>query len=896
MSLYQLDRFFAPESIAVFGASERSGSVGRAVMDNLISGEFKKAIFPINPKYRKIYDRNAFSKVTKIDDPIDLAIIATPMKTVPDIVAQCVQKKVKAAVILSAGGKEVGEKGKQIEVDIEKIARKGGLRVMGPNCLGIAVPRENLNASFSAHMPLKGNMAFVSQSGAICTAILGISLMEQIGFSHFVSIGSMIDVDFGDLIDFLGNEADVTSILLYVENITHCRKFMSAARAVSRVKPIVLLKAGKSSAGAKAAASHTGSMAGEDAVYDAAFRRAGIVRVRSIGELFECAELMAKQPRPKGSRLAIITNSGGGGVMAADALSEYGVPPAELSKGTIQRLDACLPPYWSRSNPVDILGDAPPRRYASAITACMDAEEIDGMLVILNPQAMTAAKDVAEEISGILQNRRTSVFTAFTGGVDVIDAQRILNESGIPTYETPEQAIRAFMYMCGYEQNLRLLQEVPPRLSRELKIDPDRVGQIICANIDEKGRLLTEIESKQLLEAYGLPVVPTRVASSSGEAVRIADDMGYPVALKIYSPDISHKSDVGGVRLDLSDADAVRESFDQIMEDARHAASEARLLGVTVEPMISRPDLEILLGAKKDPGFGPVILFGTGGILTEVINDRAIALPPLNRLLARFLIEETRIGKLLKGYRNIPPADMESIEEMIIRISQLVIDFPQIEEIDMNPVIIKNGRPHVADARIRVAFTDDEPTSHLVISPYPKEYESLEKTKDGVQLLIRPIKPEDAPLFEKLFENMSKESIHYRFFSSIRHLSKSMLARFTQVDYDRHIALVAIRSENNRESMLGACRIIKDPDGRKGEFSIMVGDPWQGKGIGGILLKRCLDIAKAQKVQYVSAFVLSDNQQMIRLAEKFGFTITGRPDPGETELRIDLAANAPSKS
>lgn len=890
MGLYHLDSFFEPDTIAVFGASEQKGSVGRAVMENLITGGFNKTIIPVNPGRRLVFDRKAVSDISGIDESLDLAVIATPINTVKNIVTQCVKKEVKAAVIMSAGGKEAGEEGRRIEKDIEEIARKGGLRIIGPNCLGIANPRQNLNASFAAHMPLKGNMAFVSQSGAICTAILGISLQERIGFSHFISIGSMIDLDFGDLIDFLGNEPNVSSILLYVENITNTRKFMSAARAVSRVKPIVLLKAGKSEAGAQAAASHTGSMAGEDAVYDAAFKRAGIVRVKTIGELFECAELMAKQPRPRGNRLAIITNSGGGGVMAADALSEYGVRPAALSGQTLNKLNDILPAYWSHSNPVDILGDAPPRRYSESIEICMSAEEIDCMLVILNPQAMTAAKDVAKAIAKLIEKKRTSIFTAFTGGVDVVEAQRILNESGIPTYETPEQAIRAFMYMFGYERNLNLLQEVPPRLSHELTINQDRAGRIVCTDIDEDGRFLTEIESKQLLEAYGLPVVPTMLAESSEDAIRIAGNLGYPVALKIYSKDISHKSDADGVWLDLPDKNSVSRAFDRIIENSRKYKPDARLLGVAVEPMISNPDMEVLLGVKKDPNFGPVIMFGTGGILTELIKDRSIALPPLNRLLARYLIEDTRIGKILKdGYRNIAPADMESIEEMIIRISQLITDFPQIEEIDMNPVIIKEGVPYVADARILTRLTDIEPPRHLVISPYPKEYESFVKIRDGKQLLIRPIKPEDAPLFEQLFENLSEKSIHYRFFSSIKHLSKSMLARFTQIDYDRHIALVAIQEENGRERMLGVCRIITDPDGKEGEFSIMVGDPWQGIGIGTALLKKCLNIAKITGVKYVTGFVLSDNHRMIEVAQNFGFEIAGPSNLGETKLRLDLA-------
>ena len=893
MSQYHLEKFFSPQSIAVVGASERPGSIGRAVMANLTEGGYEKPIIPVNQKHRRIFDRKAFSRIADIKDAIDLAVIAIPINTMPDVIAQCVDKGVQAAIIISAGGKEVGETGKELEEKINTTARRGGLRIIGPNCLGIAYPKNRLNATFAAHMPLSGKMAFVSQSGAICTAILGISLQERIGFSHFVSAGSMVDVDFGDLIDFLGNDPEVESILLYVENITQTRKFMSAARAVSRVKPIVLLKAGKSAAGARAAASHTGAMAGEDAVYDAAFRRAGIIRVHTIGELFECAELMAKQPRPRGNRLAIVTNSGGGGVMAADALSEYGITPANLSEKTMAQLDAVLPPYWSRNNPIDILGDAPPRRYADALGICIDAHEIDALLVILNPQAMTAAEDVAEAIVQIVENRRISLFTAFTGGVDVVEAHRVLNGSGIPTYDTPEQAIRAFMYMCEYERNLNLLQEIPPRLHHDLLFDMDRAGRIICDNLDENGRFLSEIDSKELLAAYGLPVVPTRLAVSADEAVHIAGDLNGPVVLKIHSKDITHKSDAGGVLLDLSGGEAIRKAFDEIMENARRYNPEAALFGVTVEPMISRSDLEVLLGAKKDPNFGPVVMFGTGGILTEIIGDRAIGLPPLNRLLARFLIEETRIGRLLKGYRNIAPVDMELMEEMIIRLAQLLIDFPQIGEIDMNPVLIKDGMAHVADARIRVSATDIPPPHHLVISPYPKEYESKQTIRSGEEIFIRPIKPEDAPLFEDLFEQLSEASVHYRFFCAIRHLPTYMLARFTQIDYDRQIAMVAIHGEDSRERMIGCCRIVADPDGVEGEFGMMVGDRWQGKGIGTALLLKCLGIARERRMRFVKGIVLPDNRNMLRLGRDIGFEIAGVPGSGEKELHIDLDAYAP---
>ncbi len=893
MSQFRLKKLFKPDAIAVVGASETESKVGCAVMKNLIEGGFDGDIIPVNPKHRRIFNRPASASVADLEQGVDLAVVATPIRTVTKVVSQCVDRDVKCAIILSAGGKEVGKEGKKIEADINAKARQGNLRILGPNCLGVAYPKMGLNASFAAHMPYQGNMAFISQSGAICTAILGISIQKQIGFSHFVSVGSMLDVDFGDLIDYFGNDPNVESILLYVENIANVRKFLSAARAVSRVKPIVLLKAGKSSTGAQAAASHTGAMAGEDALYDAAFKRAGIIRVKNLAELFECAELIAKKPRPRGNRLGIISNSGGGGVMAADALSDYDTAPAGLSDETLAKLDKVLPPYWSRNNPVDILGDATPQRYAKAVESFFDAKEIDGLLIILNPQAMTAAEKVAEAIIDALKNRWISVFTAFTGGVDVAEAHRLFSQAGIPTYDTPEHAIRAFMYMYEYERNLNFLYQIPPRLQRDLAVDQDHAGSVISANLGDNPRFLTESDSKDLLAAYGLPVVPTRVAATVDEAVRIANEMGYPVTLKIHSKDFSHKSDAGGVALDLSTEEALRRAYDQIMTNARQFMPDAAISGVTVEPMISRPDLEVLVGTKKDLSFGPVIMFGTGGIFTEIIKDRAIALPPLNRLLVRHMVDDTQISKLLKGYRNLEPADMESIEEMVIRLSQLVIDFPQITEVDMNPVIMKKGRPHVADARIRVESTEVFPPAHLAISPYPKEYESWQRTEEGVSFFVRPVQPEDAPLFEELFEQLSRESVYYRFFSVKSKLSPKMLARFTQVDYDRQIALVAIWEENGRERMLGACRIMTDPDGKEGEFAVTVGDPWQGCGIGVALLQQCLQIAKQRRIQHVSGIVLPENRQMLNLGRKLGFEIANVSGSTEKEMHINLKRYQP---
>ena len=892
MGIYNIDRIFNPGAIAVIGASEKADSVGSILMLNLVQSGFEGDLFPVNPRHKTIHGLKSLPSILKAEHSIDLAVIATPIATVPDIVKECVQKGVKGAIILSAGGKEAGTKGQEIEAQIARYAREGGLRVIGPNCLGIICPQRNLNASFAGHMPYKGNLAFISQSGAICSAILDLSMQEGFGFSHFVSIGSMVDVDFGDLIDFLGADPQVSSILLYIESLTHVRKFMSAARAVSRSKPIIVLKSGRSPAGTKAAASHTGAMAGEDNVYDAAFMRAGIVRVDTIGELFDCAELMARQPRPTGARLAVITNAGGPGVMAADALSRYGSEPAEPKTETRAKLDNVLPPLWSRSNPIDILGDASPQRFANVIEICVAAKEFDGVLVILSPQAMTDPTAVAEILASSFQKKQYPLFTAWMGGMDVAKGKEILNQAGIPTYDTPEDAIRAFFYMVDYSRNLKIIQEIPPKLPRSIAFDRRQAREIISTALEGKSTVLTELESKALLALYGLPVNRTEMAGSAHDAVQLAGEIGYPLVMKILSPDILHKTDADGIRLDLRSEADVHKAYDEIVANARAYRPEADIQGVTLQSMIRQPDYEILMGSKQDENFGPVILFGMGGIFTEALQDRAIALPPFNVLLARRLMENTKIYALLKGYRNRPPADMGLIEEMILRLSQLVVDFPEIVELDMNPVLVRAGKPCVVDARVILASPKRPSPLHLVISPYPAELESREVTSDGLSIFVRPIRPEDAPLLINLFDTLSPTSIYYRFFGHLKSLPHSMLVRFTQVDYDREIDLVAVDDgDKGEERILGVARIITDPDGKRAEFAILTGDPWQGKGVGARLLEISLKIAKNRGIETVWGTVLQENQGMLALGRKLGFKISRSEEPGEMELTIDLRSS-----
>ncbi|MDH3801570.1 MAG: bifunctional acetate--CoA ligase family protein/GNAT family N-acetyltransferase [Deltaproteobacteria bacterium] len=888
MGLYNLDKIFEPESIAVVGASEKEGSIGSVHVQNLIQGGYQGKIFPVNPHYTSTHGLKAYPSISRIDHAVDLAIIAIPISSVPSVIRECAQVRVGGAIVVSAGGKETGPQGREIEDRIRREAETGGLRIIGPNCLGIICPGRKLNASFAAHMPQSGKVAFISQSGAICTAILDLALKEEIGFSHFVSIGSMLDVDFGDLIDYLGNYPEVNSILLYIESLTNFRKFMSAARAVSRVKPIVVLKSGRSPAGARAAASHTGAMVGEDAVYDAAFKRAGIVRVQTFGELFDCAELMAKQPRPKGPRLGIITNAGGPGVMAADSLAEYGAEPARLEQETIEQLNELLPPFWSHSNPIDVLGDASPERYAKAVDICLKAKELNGLLLILTAQGMTNPAEVAELLTQKLKAKPCPVFASWMGGMEVEKGRDILNHAGIPTYDTPESAVKAFMYMHEYSCNLQMLQEIPPKLAKELHFDRDWARAIIDEELKSGNGILTEIESKSLLTAYGIPVIHTEVATSVEEAKRLATHMGYPIVVKVHSPDIVHKTEAGGVQLDLYSEAAVSVAYRKTIKNARAYNPEAKILGVTLQPMIQRPDYEILLGAKRDENFGPVILFGMGGVLTELLKDWSIGLPPLNRSLARKLMESTRAYSLLKGYRNKPGANLALLEEMIIRLSQLLEDFPEIIELDMNPVIVNEGRPIAADARVILRPAEVSAPLHLVISPYPTQYEYREVVKDGLAVFIRPIKPEDAPALLDLFHTLSPTSVYYRFFSPMKSLSASMLARFTQIDYDREIALVALQEERPEGKMLGVARVIGDPDGKKAEFAVMVGDPWQGKGVGAKLLEKCLQIAKRRGIETVWGIVLRENTQMLALGRKLGFEASRTEEPGELELTIDL--------
>ena len=899
-----MEQFFNPKSIAVIGASDKPDSIGHTLVQNLIDGGYDGTILPVNPHLDEVHGLKAYRAITDAPPFTDLAIVAVPIAMTPEVVRQCVRAGTRGVIIIAAGGRELGEEGRLIEEQISGAFEGSGLRIIGPNCLGVIRPARKLNASFIPGMPAHGIIGFISQSGAIGTASLDRAAMGNVGFSHFISIGSMLDVDFGDMIDYLGNDGNVKAILIYMENLTNTRKFMSAARAVSRIKPIIVLKAGKSEAGARAATTHIGAMVGEDAVYDAAFKRAGIVRVPTLARLFDCSELMAKQPRPAGSRLAIITNGGGPGIMAADTLAEYNLEPAPIPDDIMAQLDEILPPHWSRNNPIDILGNATLERFTRAMEICLASREFDGVLIIMVSEPHIRPEEVAEALAGLVKRKRFPVFASWMGGSRMAAANDILNRANIPTYETPERAVRAFLYMVEYTRNQELLSQAPAKLSADLFFDRDFVFRTIydCfygsqedqEEVDyyQEGpmeRMLDEITSKRVLAAYGIPVAETVLATTVDEAVALAADMEMPLVMKLVSPDISHKSDAGGVQLDLRNEDDLRQAWERIMAGVRAYNPEARITGVSLQPYIANPDFELLMGSKTDDNFGPVLLFGSGGVYAEVLNDQALGLPPLNRLLARRMMEETRIQPLLKGYRNHPPADLEKLEELLIRLSQLVIDFPEIVEMDINPVVVKNGEPCAVDARIRLVRDESGTTrQHLVISPYPQHLERHDLTDLDMPLFIRPIKPEDAALFTELFNTLTPTSIYYRFFSVVKSLTPEILARFTQIDYDREISFVALDDRAGEEQMLGIANIIGEPDGKRGEFSVLIGDPWQGVGIGAKLLLQCLRIAQERGMETVWGTVLSENIYMLGLGKKLGFTVTPGGDGSEFKLTIDL--------
>lgn len=888
-----LDKIFKPQRIALVGVTPNPKSVGGKILSNLITGGYRGVVYPVNPAVEAVMGIPCFTGVVSLPRTPDLAVICTPSPQVPKIVAECGQAGIMGIIIISAGFRETGPEGRALEEQILAEKKKfPGMRILGPNCLGVISPGLNLNASFAADMPLNGHIAFISQSGALCTSILDWSLEEKIGFSYFVSIGNALDIDFGDLIDYFGEDENTRSILMYIESISNPRRFMSAARAYARTKPIIAYKAGRFPESAEAASSHTGAMAAEDAIYEAAFQRAGLARVFEIGEMFDVAELIGRHRIPKGPRLAIVTNAGGPGVMASDALIEEGGVLAELSPQTIEFLNQNLPPAWSHGNPVDVLGDAKSKTVAKAVKAALQDEGVDAVLLIITPQAMTNPPGIAKELIPIAAESTKPVLAAFLGGPSMSEANRLLNEAGIPTYRTPEQAVRAFMILVNYARNLENLYETPREISVEFPVEREKIRQKVLPWLTEVPEVLSEETSKKIIDAYGIPTTLPRLARTREEAVRLSREIGYPVVLKIHSPDITHKSDVGGVVLDLEDDHMVEAAYDRMMQNVKERRPEARIEGVAVQRMVKARDaLEMIIGSKKDPTFGAVIMVGLGGTAAEVLKDRSICFPPLNERLARRALEQLKSWPLLKGYRGKPPVNIDRLIEIIIRFSYLVADYPEIKEIDINPLLVSPEEVVALDARIiadrAVAPEKVQPYEHLVLRPYPEEFIRKARMRDGTEITLRPIRPEDEPLWFELLGSCSRETIYSRFRYFFFWQSHEVASRYCYIDYDREMAIVAELQDGNRRRILGVGRLTADPTRTVAEYAVLVQDDWQNKGLGGILTDYCTEIARAWGVKKIIAYTTTDNPRMIAVFKKRDFEI--RQDPQSTLVEIQKA-------
>lgn len=881
MGQHYLKPLFAPKSVAVFGASDQADSVGRIVFHNMLQSGYKGALYPINPNHPKIQGHKAFASIEQIPEPIDLAIIATPPKSVPNIIEECGKHNVKAAVIITAGFGEAGAAGEKLEQAVLETAKRYNIRLIGPNCLGVMRPDIGLNATFNHGSANTGNLAFVSQSGALCTAILDWAKSNDVGFSSVISMGSSIDVDFGEILDYLVSDIKTHSILLYIEGIRNARSFMSAIRAAAQFKPVILVKVGRHSVSSKAAMSHTASLVGSDDAFDAALRRAGVVRVQTVTQLFSVAKALSCGFHPVGNRLAIVTNGGGPGVMATDTAADLGLTMAELSENTIQQLNKHLPATWSHGNPVDIIGDAQADRFQHAVKACLEDPNVDGVLTILTPQAMTKPQEAANAIIELSNQYSKPLIACWMGGAQVDASRELFNRAKKPSFRTPEPAVEVFSFLSKYYQNQKLLMQVPGPLSHHIEPDTEGARMVIESALQERRKILSEMESKALLSAFHIPVAKTLVARSPNEALQIALELGFPVAMKINSPDITHKSDVGGVMLNLSNALEVRTAYHDMLDTVQQKRPDARIDGVSIQPMIAKPNgRELMVGVTNDPVFGPVITFGAGGTMVEVMADRSVTLPPLNSFLVKDLIQGTRVAKMLAEFRHMPPVNMDALESILLRVSEMVCELPMLMEMDINPLIIDDHGALAADARVVVGFRppSTDRYAHMAIYPYPSHLVSNWQLSDGTDIIIRPIRPEDAELEQAFVRGLSEESRYFRFMNSIQELSQAMLVRFTQIDYSREIALVAVTEHHTRktgakEIELGVARYATNPDGESCEFAIVIADDMHGRGLGSKLMTALMDAARESGLKMMQGEVLSQNSQMLKLMKNLNFTI-----------------------
>ena len=883
---HYLDGLFEPRSVALIGASADSQKVGGLLLENMLTAGYRGRLLAVNPKHRDIRGVPSVSSVSDLPVAVDLAVITTPAAAVPAIIEECGRKGIAHAVVVSAGFAESGPEGVQREHHMLDAARRHRMRILGPNCLGIMRPSLGLNATFARGSAKPGSLALVSQSGAICTAMLDWATPQGIGFSSVVSLGASSDVDFGEVIDYLSTDEKTEHILVYIEGVRDGRRLVSSLRAAARVKPVILMKVGRHPAGSRAAVSHTGAIVGRDDIFDAVVRRTGVVRVQSMRDLVAAAQSLAAHVKPRGERLAIITNGGGPGVIAADRAGDLNIPLAALSKNTVAKLEQSLPATWSHGNPVDLIGDAGPERYRVAVSACLEDKGVDGVVVVLTPQAMTRAQDAARAVIDVAKGNSKPVIACFMGEASVAPARTQLRAAGIPVFRSPEMAVETFSHLASFYRNQRNLLQAPAPLAQSRAPDIAAARAMVRGALAQGREVLSATESKALLAAFHIPVAHAVVVTNEEEAAGAAAVVRYPVAMKIDSPEIPHKSDVGGVVLGVANAEAAKTVFSEMTQRVKRLRPDARIRGVSIEPMVSRTHArELMVGILRDPIFGPAIVFGAGGIAIEVLHDRAVALPPLNTILISDMIRGTRVARMLGDFRNLPAVDYGALETVLLRISEIACELPEIEELDVNPIVVDEHGVIAIDARVvlRDPGPMRNPYAHLAIHPYPAGLATTVKLRDGAQLRLRPIRPEDAGIEKEFISGLSERSMRLRFLSGLKELTPQMLARFTQIDYDREMAFIAVEGEGAREREVAVARYITLPDGESCEYAIVVADAWQARGLGSRMMKRLMACAAERGLRTMVGYVASDNEGMLDLCESLGFTIEREPDDPHTK-------------
>lgn len=886
---HYLSPLMEPRSVGIIGASERESSLGNVLIRNMLDSAFKGRLFAINPKHDSVLGVPCYKSVEDVPHRLDLAVIAVRAEKTPALVDACGRAGVKAVIVLSAGFSETGPRGAKLEREVVEAARRHRIRLLGPNCLGIMRPELGLNATFAHASANKGSIGLISQSGALCAAILDWAKPNNVGFSAVVSLGSSSDIDFGEVLEYMISDPRTESIFLYVEGIRDARRFMSALRGAARVKPVLLIKVGRHPDACKAVLQHTGAQVGEDAVFDAALRRAGVIRLYNMGQLFAAANALFSHFRPRGNRLAIITNGGGPGVMAADRCADLGIPLSEFSEGTMAKLNAALPPSWSRGNPVDILGDADVERYRKTLQAVLEGPNVDGVLVMLTPQAMTDSTAVAQAVIDLEKHADKPVVTCWMGENLVSEARQMFIDAGIPTFRTPEPAVELFSHISAYYRNQKLLMQTPASLSQLNPPSIESARLVIETALAERRKTLNEMESKALLAAFRIPIAQTVVARSATEAMVLAEEIGLPVVMKIDSPSIIHKSDSGGVRLNLGSLAAVRTAYQEILDEVRRNKPEATINGVAIEPMIlKRNGRELVVGVKRDPVFGPVITFGEGGNRVEANRDLAVALPPLNNYLVQDLIRSSRVAPLLGEFRNMPAIDMSALELVLLRVSEMVCELPWLQQMEINPLIVDENGAVAVDCRITVDNISPaaDRYDHMAIHPYPSHLISKWTVPDGTEVTIRPIKPEDAELEIEFVRKLSPETKYFRFMNTMRELPPAMVARLTQIDYDREMAFIATIVENGAEVEIGVCRYAVNPDGESCEFAVVVADEWQHRGLARRLMGVLIETARSKGLAYMNGVFLANNERMLKFVQGLGFVLSNDPEDNTVKIGV----------